>query len=106
MRISIASGLISSIVFACCGSTPDKSQEHFVLKLIPDSGNHYQYNINNETKTYMNVNGQDIESSNTVAIGVTYHFGKDSLNNTKMTIRYNKLILTSNDKNGEKELDV
>src|SRR5450432_4210740 len=84
------------------GSTsPDKILQ---LKLRPNSGADYDYNVTDETETVFEVNDNKIETKNKTQYLVNYSINKDTTGNFQVGIKYKKIRIYT--KNNDVETDI
>jgi hypothetical protein len=83
-------------------SNPDKSYD---IRIKPIPGSKYEYEIHNSSQTQMELNDKKIENKSKSDIDVIYVIGKDSLNNTIVSVNYNKIHIYSKINDDETELD-
>jgi len=72
----------------------------YKLKVDPESGSKYQYDISNETIMNLEVDGKEIESINRSAMSSNYAISKDSTGTILLTLKFDKIKIYS--KTGDK----
>ena len=75
----------------------------YELRLSPEMGAEYHYDINNETDYKIEVEEKKVENLNKTSVGIDYSVNKDSAGDFLFSVGYNKVHLYS--KNGDKETE-
>ncbi len=99
------------MVSACKESTNLKNvkgtsaQSTYSLRLEPEVGLRYNYDILSESKTTYEIGGEEKESGNSIKMNVSYETSKDSSNNLLFHITYNRFKAKIETENQERNLD-
>jgi hypothetical protein len=80
-------------------SYADTESTTYHLRLRPDKGSRYYYDINNSTSIRFEVEGKETESENATEVGMTYDISGDSSGNYLFTMKYDRAHVST--KNGE-----
>lgn len=83
----------------------DGSSKIYTIKLAPESGTTYKYEIENEIISTVTTEGKDIETENISSIGATYKIDQDSSGNYIFHIRYDAVKLVTKANGSEVVLD-
>lgn len=83
-------------------TSPDKILQ---LRLRPDSGADYNYNVTNETKTTFDVNDKTIENKTKTNYVVNYSVDKDTSGNSEVRIKYKEIHIYNKNNGEETEMD-
>lgn len=109
IRLFLFTALI--IAYSCSSLDKQKDQDYksdsikVSFKLNPKLGKVYQYQVNNSTTINQKINNENIENNNKLELGIAYTFSKDSSENLRVAIRYNKFKVLVKMMDVEKELD-
>jgi hypothetical protein len=101
--------LILSVLFLLsCNNAADKRSSnqpyHFSLRL--PAGQKYYYTLTNDMQTTATVNGKAVESGSTATLGLIYEFIKDTGDNFKLKITYDKIRVSIKGKDNQiQEMD-
>lgn len=82
-----------------------KDPDFFQFRLNPELGKKYSYSIINKSELEQEINGDEIDNSNALEMGVEYVFEKDTVPGYILTIGYNKFRLSIKAMDEKKELD-
>lgn len=103
--------IISLLVISGCNIRPGgdrgtTSRDKILqLKLRPNSGADYDYNVVNETATKFEVDDKTVESNNKTEYLVNYLIRKDTGENLQVEIRYKKIHIYTKKNDEETDID-
>src|SRR6266498_2061515 len=93
-----------------CKINPDSNRNYasknkiYKIQLTPAIGSKYYYEITNQSKLELEVDGKKVSNLNKTNLGVNYGIIKDSSGNILLTTSYDKIHIYS--KNGDNETDI
>lgn len=79
----------------------DPENKKYRLRLNPEAGSRYYFDIINESEMNLDVEGKEVENRNKSTVGMYYDIQKDSAGNFLFNIQYDKVRLYT--KSGETE---
>lgn len=104
--------LSAGISIASCKLFPGENKKisdplntSYHLHLNPKPGSHYYYDVSNRTETHVELEGQEIDNSNTTTVGITYSIEKDTGANYVFKMGYDKAHILTKTGDNETEMD-
>lgn len=97
----------SIVIVSCQGNdqSADNSPEYMQLRLKPDVGKTYSYQLLNESEMEQEVNEETFDNNSKLEMDVDYTFSKDTASSLRLTMQYKKFTLSMKVMEQEKELD-